>query len=81
SVYGQGLFLASRVQSAIAIVDITDLDYPRLLRHLPTGGNPGTLVVRDQSLLIPDGRNGLLVYDDFVDAFGLDVDAEAFLMP
>jgi len=69
------------VQSAIAIVDITDLHRPRLLSHFPTAGNPGTVVVRNEALIIPDGRNGLLVYDDFVNALDLKVDKQTFLAP
>ncbi|MFH1922147.1 MAG: hypothetical protein ABIP48_19970 [Planctomycetota bacterium] len=81
SVFGNGLFLASRVQSAIAIVDITDLDHPQLLSHFPTAGNPSTVVVRNEALIIPDGHNGLLVYDDFINALDLKVDKQAFLTP
>jgi len=81
SVFGNGLFLASRDRSAIAIVDITDLHHPRLLCHLPTAGNPSTVVVRNEALIIPDGRNGLLVYDDFVNALDLKVDKRTFLAP
>ena len=81
SVFGNGLFLASRVQSAIAIVDITDLHHPQLLSHFPTAGNPSAVVVRNEALIIPDGHNGLLVYDDFVNALDLKVDKQAFLAP
>ncbi|NQT16549.1 MAG: hypothetical protein HQ582_27565, partial [Planctomycetes bacterium] len=81
SVYGNGLFLSSRVQSEIAIVDITDPHHPRLLSEFPTAGNPGTVVVRNEALVIPDGQNGLLVYDDFVNAFDLNVDKPAFSTP
>lgn len=81
SVFGNGLFLASRVHSSIAIVDITDLHHPRLLCHFPTAGNPGTVVVRNEALIIPDGRNGLLVYDRFVNVLDLEVDKQTFLAP
>ena len=81
SVFGNGLFLASRVQSAIAIVDITHLHHPRLLSHFPTAGNPRTVVVRNEALVIPDGRNGLLVYDDFINTLDLKVDKQTFLTP
>ena len=73
NVFGNRLFLTSRVKSEVAIVDITDSHHPRLLRQFPTAGNPGTVEVRHEALIIPDGYNGLLVYDDFVDGLGLKV--------
>ena len=79
SLFGNGLFLTSRVNSAIAIVDIEDLHKPRLLAEFPTDGNPSTAVVRNKTLIIPDGHNGLLIYDDFVSTLDLDVDKETFL--
>ena len=81
SVFGNGLFLTSRVNSAIAIVDIENLHRPRLLAEFPTDGNPSTAVVRNKALVIPDGRNGLLIYDDFVNTLELDVDEQKFLGP
>jgi hypothetical protein len=79
SVFGNGLILTSRVNSAVAIVDIADLKHPRLLSEFSTAGNPSTAVVRKDALIIPDGRNGLLVYDDFVNTLDLDVDKQTFL--
>lgn len=35
----------------------------------------------EHALIIPDGRNGLLVYDDFVNALDLKVDKQSFLTP
>ncbi|MDX9981913.1 MAG: hypothetical protein RBU25_17970 [Lentisphaeria bacterium] len=79
TVVGNALFAASRVGSAIAIVDISDVEKPRLLREFPTAGNPGMVSVRNGALIIPDAYNGLLIYDDFVKRFDLDVDAKALL--
>jgi hypothetical protein len=78
-VYGHGLYVSSRVFAQVDIVDIADLHEPRLLRTLHTAGNPGGVVVHGQALLIPDGYNGLLVYDDFVHALGLPTDERTFL--
>lgn len=79
TVVGNALFAASRVASTIAIVDITDVENPKLLRELPTAGNPGMVSVRHGALIIPDAYNGLLIYDDFVKALDLGVDARALL--
>ncbi|MBT3376477.1 MAG: hypothetical protein HN742_41615 [Lentisphaerae bacterium] len=79
TVFGNALILTSRVESALAIVDITDLQHPRLLREMPTAGNPSTVSVRNGALIIPDGNNGLVIYDDFVSALELDVDQNTFL--
>ena len=81
SVFGKGLFLTSRVQSEVVIAEIADRRKPRLLCQFPTAGNPGTVVVRNEALILPDGYNGLLVYDDFVKTLGLDVDKQALLAP
>jgi hypothetical protein len=81
TVAGHGLFLTSRVGSAIAIVDITDLEKPRLLHRLSTRGNPSTVVIRNGAMIVPDSYNGLLIYDNVVDTLKLDVDRETFLAP
>jgi hypothetical protein len=46
---------------------------------MPTAGNPGAIAVRNGAMIVPDGHNGLLVYDDVVNALDLAVDAETFL--
>jgi hypothetical protein len=81
SVFGNGLFFASRAESTIAIVDITDLHHPRLLTYFSTAGNPSTVLVRNGALIVPDGHNGLLVYEDFVNALDLNVNKQSFLTP
>ena len=78
-VHGNGLYVVHRPRSSVAIVDISGLTKPRLLREFTTRGNPSGAVVRNRSLLIPDGYHGLLIYDDFVKTLGLDVDEAAFL--
>ncbi len=70
TVFGSHLFVASRVQSAVAVVDIADVQQPKLLSHFPTAGNPGAVAVHRGALVVPDGQNGLLVYDDFAKVLG-----------
>jgi hypothetical protein len=62
-VWGDLLFVIRRNASRVAIVDISQIESPRLLGELETDGNPHAAVVRDNALLIPDGYNGLLIYD------------------
>jgi hypothetical protein len=62
-VCGDLLFVIRRNASRVAIVDISQIESPRLLGELETDGNPNDAVVRDNALLIPDGYNGFLIYD------------------
>ncbi len=56
---GNHLYLAHRAQGRIGHLDVSDLKRPRLLQSLTLPGNPGRLVVRDSTLLVPDGYDGL----------------------
>ena len=78
-VYGNGLYTSLRSRKQVQIVDISDIEKPRLLHTIKTQSNPGTVAVRNGSLIICEGYNGLAIYDDFVAELGLDVDAKAFL--
>ena len=46
---------------------------------MQAAGNDFILIGEFEALLIPDGYNGLLVYDDFVHALGLPTDECTFL--
>jgi hypothetical protein len=81
TVAGNGLFLTSRVGSEIAVVDISDLEKPRLLHRLRTNGNPSTVAIHNGAMIVPDGHNGLLIYDNVVETLKLDVDKASFLSP
>lgn len=59
------LIMTSRLNSKVAVVDISNIEAPRLLKEFPTKGNPNTALVGNGALILPDGHNGLLVYDDF----------------
>ena len=65
SVAGDTLVVVNRPRSTLWIVDIADPTKPRLLRQLETEGNPGAAVIRNGSLIVADGYEGLLIYDDF----------------
>ena len=79
SVYGNGLYTSYRRRKQVQIVDISDVEKPRLLHTLHPEGNPGNIWVRNGSLIICEGTNGLAIYDDFVKTLKLDVDPKAFL--
>ena len=81
SVCGSVLVLSSRVRSEIAVADIGDLARPRLLRQWRTDGNPGAPTIRNGALVVPDGYNGLLVYDDFVATLGPKVEGVSLPAP
>ncbi|MAS93791.1 MAG: hypothetical protein CMO55_11420 [Verrucomicrobiales bacterium] len=59
------LILTTRLNSGVAIVDISNKEEPHLVKEFPTAGNPNTALVKDGALIIPDGHNGLLIYDDY----------------
>jgi len=78
-VFGNGLYITDRATGYIQIVDITNINSPNLLKTLNIGGNPGGAAVYNGALIVPCGHKGLLIYDDFINRFNLDVDRETFL--
>ncbi|QDV18754.1 hypothetical protein Pan153_34150 [Gimesia panareensis] len=44
----------------VTVVDITDLNTPRLIRHFQITGNPDLAFIGDGYVLIPAGRQGLI---------------------
>lgn len=59
------LFLSDRAEGRVFVVDLRNLEQPRLLKTLTTPGNPGRVTMHHDALLIPDGYGGLRIYDDF----------------
>lgn len=57
------LYTANRADGLITIAGISDPEKPVLIEQFETAGNPGRPVVRKGALVIPDGYNGLLVFD------------------
>ena len=47
----------------ITIVDVSDVEKPKLVEKFTVPGNPGRLVVHNNSLVIPNGYEGLWVDD------------------
>ncbi|MDD5602903.1 MAG: hypothetical protein PHG48_02315, partial [Eubacteriales bacterium] len=64
-IYGDYLFISDRISSRIEVVNIKDPQEPRLYDKLKTEGNPGAVSMYNNALVIPDGYNGLLIYDNY----------------
>lgn len=56
-----GLYMVNRATGEIYVLDIADPRAPRLLERRTLPGNPGRLVLHNQTLVIPNGYEGLWV--------------------
>jgi hypothetical protein len=63
---GQTLYLSNRVQGTIQVVDISDIQHPRLVKSLQLDEHPGPVTLHEGAVLIPGGYQGLLVWDPLV---------------
>jgi hypothetical protein len=61
TIFGDLLIAAHRPTGRITLADITSPGAPKLIHHFETAGNPGRIHLRRDSLVIPDGYEGLLV--------------------
>jgi hypothetical protein len=60
------LCVSNRITSEVEIIDISSLYKPKLLKQFTTKGTPAEIVLRNGSLIIPDGYMGLQIIDDFL---------------
>jgi hypothetical protein len=60
---GSTLYLSNRVSGTIQAVDVSQIDRPRLIAEMQLDEHPGPLVVHNNSVLIPAGYQGLLVWE------------------
>lgn len=67
-IYDKKLFLSNICNGQINIVDITDINNPVFLKKIETKGNPGGIVVHNNSLIIPNGYEGLFIYDNYLES-------------
>ena len=59
--FGDGVMIAShRVRGTVRIVDVSDLEKPKILAKLRTNASPSKGVWVGERLLVPAGRHGLL---------------------
>jgi len=61
--YGNRLYVSHRATGDISIVDVSNVERPKLLEHFNIRGNPGKVLVHDGSVIIPNGYEGLWVDD------------------
>jgi hypothetical protein len=59
---GNRMYLSNRVRGTIQVVDISQLDRPRLLDEIQLDEHPGPIVIHDAHTVIPAGYQGLLVW-------------------
>ena len=59
------IIIAARKDGLVTILDITQSDNPKIIKKIPTKGNPGKSFFFKKSLIVPDGYEGLRVYDNF----------------
>lgn len=66
ALYGDRLYVSDRPSGRVAVVDVSTLQSPKLLRALTTPGNPGRIAEHGGrgAFVIPDGYAGLLVFDE-----------------
>ena len=57
---GDRLVCAKRYSGEITVLDISDIEHPRILTHLQTNASPGKAIFSDERILLPGGRSGLL---------------------
>ena len=60
-VSGSRLYAANRAEGIVTVIDISKPEAPRLIEEIQTEGNPSRVSVRRDSLVIPNGRGGLIV--------------------
>jgi hypothetical protein len=63
TIFQNRLYTANRDGGNVNVVDISNPSSPQLLESFVTKGNPGRIIAHQKGFIIPDGYNGLLVYD------------------
>jgi hypothetical protein len=60
---GSMMYLSNRVRGTIQVVDISKFENPRLIADLQVDEHPGLIVLHRDSVVIPAGYQGLIVWD------------------
>ncbi len=63
TIAGDRLYAVDRQFGFVTIADIADSKNPKLIDQFELPGNPSRAVVHAETLIIPDGYHGLLVFD------------------
>jgi hypothetical protein len=61
TICGNRLYVADRFLGQVLVLDIADIERPRLLAQYQFGGNPCLVVEHNGQMLIPGGYDGLLI--------------------
>lgn len=64
SIYGNTLYVSNRFWGTVNVLDIADVKSPKLLNSYDLDGNPGIIVEKNNSIIIPAGYQGLLISDE-----------------
>ena len=63
TIAGNRLYMVDRQVGLVTIADITQWKNPKLIDQFEVPGNPSRVVEHHGVLVIPDGYNGMLVFD------------------
>lgn len=63
SIYGNKLYVSNRFWGTVSVMDISDVRDPKLLDTYKFTGNPGIIIEKNNSMIVPAGYQGLLVGD------------------
>jgi hypothetical protein len=61
TIYGNRLYVADRFLGQVTVLDIANIERPRLLAQYKLNGNPCLVVEHDGQMLVPGGYDGLLL--------------------
>ena len=59
--YGDLLYVADRTRGDVTIVDISDPEKPALQEHFNVPGNPASVILHRDVMVIPNGYEGLWI--------------------
>ena len=57
------LYIADRPSGRLTIADVSNPQQPKLIKQITLPGNPSRPVVHQDTLIVPDGYHGLVVFD------------------
>lgn len=63
TVYGDILIVSYGVNRQITMIDISDIDNPKLIAQVSVDGNPGIVYVNEKNIFVPLGHGGILKID------------------
>ena len=61
--YDSKLYISNKATGDISVIDISDINNPKLIEYLNIPGNPGKITLHNGILIIPNGYEGLWIGD------------------